>query len=234
MLIFDAHLDLSLDALEHNRDLRQPIAEIRAREMGLRDKQGRANGTVCFPEMRRGGVGLCVATQIARYVKPGNPLPGWNSPEQAWAQTQGQLARYRAMEAAGHLIQIRDRPGLEAQWEVWRTGEAHRRERGALRHRHGFGRRVRPRAEPGRPGYDRGNRALSGAVSRARFFRRGHCRDHAREFSAVPARCVGVTGAPAGRVGNFADGSTFALCGNLALFWLTTPVRGFAVAGRSA
>ena len=26
-------------------------------------------GTVSFPEMRRGGVGLCVATQIARYVR---------------------------------------------------------------------------------------------------------------------------------------------------------------------
>lgn len=122
MLIFDAHLDLSLDALEYNRDLRQPIAEIRAREKGLRDKQGRENGTVCFPELRRGGVGICVATQIARYVKPGNPLPGWHSPEQAWAQTQGQLAWYRAMEEAGQMIPIVDRNGLEAQWEIWKTG----------------------------------------------------------------------------------------------------------------
>jgi len=98
MLIFDAHLDLSMNALEWNRDLTRTIPEIRQREKGLTDKKDRAKGTVSFPEMRRGGIGLCVATQIARYVKQGNPLRGWHSPEQAWAQTQGQLAWYRAMQ----------------------------------------------------------------------------------------------------------------------------------------
>ena len=92
MLILDAHLDLSMNALEWNRDFTRPISEIREREQGMTDKPDRVRGTVCFPEMRRGGIGICVATQIARYVKRGNPLPGWHSPEQAWAQTQGQLA----------------------------------------------------------------------------------------------------------------------------------------------
>src|SRR4051794_4740675 len=108
MLIFDAHLDLSMNALEWNRDLRRPVSEIRARERGLTDKKDRGNGTVAFPEMRRGKIGLCMATQIARYVKPANPLPGWHSPEQAWAQTQGQAAWYRAMEEAGEMRQIKD------------------------------------------------------------------------------------------------------------------------------
>ncbi|MEI6236587.1 MAG: peptidase M19, partial [Planctomycetota bacterium] len=91
MLIFDAHLDLSMNALEWNRDLTRPLADIRARENGLTDKPDRGRGTVSFPEMRRAQIGLCVATQIARYVAPDNPLKGWHSPEQAWAQTQGQL-----------------------------------------------------------------------------------------------------------------------------------------------
>src|SRR5947207_7805272 len=108
MLIFDAHLDLSMNALEWNRDLTRPIAEIRQREQELTDKKDRGNGTVSFPEMRRGGIGICVATQIARYVKRENPLPGWHSAEQAWAQTQGQLAWYRAMEEAGQMRQIKD------------------------------------------------------------------------------------------------------------------------------
>src|ERR1041385_4523329 len=112
MLIFDAHLDLAMNALEWNRDLRQPISEIREREKALTDKKDRGKGTVSFPEMRRGGIGVCVATQIARYVKPGNPLPGWHSPEQAWAQTQGQLAWYRAMEEKGELTQIKNRRDL--------------------------------------------------------------------------------------------------------------------------
>jgi membrane dipeptidase len=121
MLLFDAHLDLSMNALEWNRDLRLPVAEIRRREAGRTDKVDRAKGTVALPDMRRGNVGLCVATQIARYVLPGNPLPGWHSPEIAWAQTQGQLAWYRAMEEAGEMVQITDRAGLDRHVELWRN-----------------------------------------------------------------------------------------------------------------
>src|SRR5438034_1856215 len=124
MLIFDAHLDLSMNALEWNRDFTRPISEIRQREKGLTDKKDRGKGTVSFPEMRRGGIGLCVATQIARYVKPGNPLLGWHSPEQAWAQTQGQLAWYRAMEEKGQMKQITDAAGLEKHLTLWANGSS--------------------------------------------------------------------------------------------------------------
>ena len=41
---------------------------------------------VCFPEMRRGGVGLCVATLLAGCMKPGAAASGWNAPEIAWGQ----------------------------------------------------------------------------------------------------------------------------------------------------
>ena len=119
MLIFDAHLDLSMNAIEWNRDLTRPIEEIRAREEKLTDKPDRGRGTVSFPEMRRGDVGLCVATQIARYVARDNPLPGWHSPDQAWAMTQGQLAWYRAMEARGELVQIADRAALDRHLDGW-------------------------------------------------------------------------------------------------------------------
>src|SRR5882762_1844288 len=121
MLIFDAHLDLAMNALEWNRDLRRPLEEIRQREKGQTDKPDRGNATVSLPEMRRGGIGLCVATQIARYVKPRNPLPGWFSPEQAWAQTQGQLAWYRAMEEAGQMVSIWSRVDLADQTTQWQS-----------------------------------------------------------------------------------------------------------------
>jgi membrane dipeptidase len=124
MLIFDAHLDLSMNAIDWNRDLTRPVAEIRAREVGQTDKPDRSRGTVSLPEMRRGGVGLCVATMIARYVKPGSPLPGWHSPEIAWAQTQGQLAWYRAMEEAGELTPIRNAAELNAMVELWQRPPA--------------------------------------------------------------------------------------------------------------
>ena len=121
MLIFDAHLDLAMNALDWNRDYTRPLEDIRQREAGRTDKPDRGHGTVCFPEMRQGGVGLCVATQIARYVKPGNALPGWFSPEQAWAQTQGQLAWYQAMEEAGELVSIWSRVDLAEQVALWQS-----------------------------------------------------------------------------------------------------------------
>ncbi len=121
MLILDAHLDLAMNALEWNRDLSRPIDEIRERERGLTDKPDRGRGTVSLPEMRRGRVGLCVATLIARYVARDNPLSGWHSQEQAWAMTQGQLAWYRAMEARGEMVQLRDRASLDAQLAAWKS-----------------------------------------------------------------------------------------------------------------
>jgi membrane dipeptidase len=119
MFTIDAHLDLSMNALEWNRDLTLPVAAIRAREKGLSDRPDRGKGTVSLPELRRGDVGLVVATQIARFVAPDNPLPGWHSPWQAWAQTQGQLAWYKAMEEAGEMVMIKDLPSLEKHVRTW-------------------------------------------------------------------------------------------------------------------
>ena len=119
MLIFDAHLDLAMNAIEWNRDLTQPIHDNRQREQHLTDKPDRGRGTVCLPEMRRGKIGLCVATQIARYVKRTNTLPGWHSPEQAWAMTQAQLGWYRAMEEKGEMVQIADAASLNKHVDLW-------------------------------------------------------------------------------------------------------------------
>jgi membrane dipeptidase len=119
MFTIDAHLDLSMNAMEWNRNLRLPVADIRKRETGLTDKPDRAKGTVAFPELRKGDTGLVVATQIARYVAPGNPLPGWHSPEQAWAQTQAQLAWYKTMEAAGEMMMIKDTAALNSHLLLW-------------------------------------------------------------------------------------------------------------------
>jgi membrane dipeptidase len=122
MFTIDAHLDLSMNAMEWNRDLQQPVNAIRAREAGLTDKPDRAKGVVAFPELRKGNIGLVVATQIGRYVAPDNTLPGWHSPEQAWAQTQGQLSWYKAMEDAGEMVMIKDRKGLEQHLLLWNDG----------------------------------------------------------------------------------------------------------------
>jgi len=118
-LIIDAHLDLSMNALEWNRDLRQSVHDIREREKDLTDKPDRSKGMVALPELRKGKIGLVVATQIARFVEKGSMLPGWNSPHQAWAQTQGQFAWYKAMEDAGEMKQITDKAELESHIALW-------------------------------------------------------------------------------------------------------------------
>jgi len=122
-LIIDAHLDLSMNAMEWNRDLRKPISEIRAREKSLTDKPDRGKGVVNFEELRKGNIGLVVATQIARYVAPGNSLPGWHSPEQAWAHTQAQRAWYAEMERVGELKSITDRDSLENHLSDWQSNK---------------------------------------------------------------------------------------------------------------
>jgi membrane dipeptidase len=122
----DAHLDLALNALEWNRDLTRPVAEIRAAEAGLRDKAGRGRGTVCLPEMRRGRIALAVVTQLAR-VNPNeghNFVAVWQSPAQAWAMTQAQLAWYRAMEEAGEIKMIATSAELDRHVALWQERDS--------------------------------------------------------------------------------------------------------------
>jgi membrane dipeptidase len=85
----------------------------------MNDKPDRGKGMVSFDELKKANIGLVVATQIARCASPGNPLPGWNSPQQAWAQTQAQLAWYKTMEDEGELMQVKDRRSLEMNLAFW-------------------------------------------------------------------------------------------------------------------
>jgi len=117
--IIDAHLDLAMNAIEWNRDLRKSVFDIRKREEGMTDKLDRGKGTVALPELRKGNIGLVVATQIARYIEPGSVLSGWNSPEIAWGITQAQLAWYQSMEEQGEMIQINNKGSLETHIDLW-------------------------------------------------------------------------------------------------------------------
>jgi membrane dipeptidase len=121
MLIIDAHLDLSMNALQWNRDLLKATYTIRTLEQYVQGK-GRGVGTVAFPEMRRGRLALSVATLIARST--GRPAPhiDYSSPAQAYGAAHGQLAYYRALEQQGHIRVIGDRRALDthmAEWETW-------------------------------------------------------------------------------------------------------------------
>src|SRR2546421_11846359 len=124
MIICDAHLDLAWNALDWNRDLRLPVAEIRRREQqqGMAQK-GRGCGTVSFDALRKGRVGLFIATLLARLIRP-NLMPAiqrYESMEGAHAAAYGQMAYYRALERQGHLRWIKDWPALKAHVDRWTT-----------------------------------------------------------------------------------------------------------------
>jgi membrane dipeptidase len=116
VLIFDSHLDLALNAVDWNRDIRMDIAEIRAQEtaLGMTDK-GRCTNTVSFPELRRGKIGLGVATVLARQERQINHPFGYTTPEACYAVAMSHLYYYKAMEKAGYMRPLRTRRDLVQQ-----------------------------------------------------------------------------------------------------------------------
>ncbi len=122
MLIFDAHLDLAWNALDWNRDLRLPVAQIRQTEKdaGMADK-GRGCNTVSFPELKQGKVGIFIATLLARLLRAGAmpAIQRYSSMPAAYAAAHGQLAYYRVLEAEGVLRWIKDAASLDAHVKAW-------------------------------------------------------------------------------------------------------------------
>ena len=143
-LTFDLHLDLAMNAIQYNRDLRLSVAESRRSEAGIEGKS-RGRNTVTFPEMRRGQVGLCVATVLARVHRgEGRPdggagVTGNRTHETAYAVAQGMLAYYRLLEQMGELRQIRTGAEVGAAAGAWEHLAHGRRRggRGAVRQRRG-------------------------------------------------------------------------------------------------
>ena len=127
-LIFDAHLDLSWNALSWDRDLTQDVREIRQREAQMSDDDARGRCTTSLPELKRAGVAVCCATMLARargeIIATRRIDLDHRCRDIAYAVCQGQLAYYRRMEAAGHLRMIRTKGALRQHWSAWREGAA--------------------------------------------------------------------------------------------------------------
>jgi membrane dipeptidase len=125
MLIVDSHLDLSWNALQWNRDLRQSVYTIRNQERGAKMTQpgnGLGVGTVAFPEMRRGRLALSLATLLVRATGRMIPHIDYLSVAQAYGIAQGQLAYYRALAAEGVARLMGDAATLDqhmAEWQAW-------------------------------------------------------------------------------------------------------------------
>ncbi|HEV2356821.1 MAG TPA: membrane dipeptidase [bacterium] len=123
MLIADGHLDISMNALQWNRDLLTSVYTIRAQEAFTPGK-GRGQGTVAFPEMRRGRLALSFATLIARSTGQTKPHIDFPTSVQAYATAKGQLAYYRALERQGHVRIVQTIEQLTPHMEEWTSWDA--------------------------------------------------------------------------------------------------------------
>ena len=103
MLIFDAHLDIAWNALEWNRNLELPAAKIREFEKHFTDIVP-GDCTVTYPELKRGGVGIMIATLLPRLHRKDKPLTFYQSRESTYGAGYGQIAYYR--EAGGDLVEV--------------------------------------------------------------------------------------------------------------------------------
>ena len=130
-LLFDTHLDLAWNALSWGRDVTRSLDEINGREQGMTDDDARGRATTSLPQMRRGGVAVCLATVMARVKPEVCPAEGhsrasldYASPTMAYAAGQGQLAYYRLLEQQGEIKILRTAAGLQRHWQRWTAASA--------------------------------------------------------------------------------------------------------------
>ena len=125
-LIFDAHLDLAINAVSFDRDLTRSLAEINEAEKHMSDHPARGKSVVSFPEMRRGGVGVCLGTLLARGNARSRPVGGYYrvdfdhaTLDAASCTASGQLAYYRLLQSRNEIRMIENREELTEHVGLW-------------------------------------------------------------------------------------------------------------------
>lgn len=130
-LIIDAHLDLAWNALSWKRDITLSLDELNRRDIGRDGLMARGRATVSLPEMRRGGVAVCLATLMAR-VPHGESMVhaemlDYPSRDIAHGVARGQLAYYRALERRGEIRILTSRSKLDTHWQRWTAADVAQR-----------------------------------------------------------------------------------------------------------
>ncbi len=125
--LIDAHLDLAWNGVSFDRDLTLDLSDLRRAEAEMDDVPGRGRATVTFPELRRAGMAVAIATLLARSGPRHVRQRGYqrtdldhNTRAGAYAEAHAQLAWYHLMQEQGHVRLIRDRRQLESHWEMCR------------------------------------------------------------------------------------------------------------------
>ena len=124
MLLFDAHLDLSFNALQLNRDVTQPAATVRTHDP-VAAMESFGSCTTTLPELRRGNVGLVCGTVMSRTDANDKwTRTGMYNQAQCHGVGRGHLAYYQALEREGLIRFVRTAAELDAVADAWRSPTA--------------------------------------------------------------------------------------------------------------
>lgn len=128
--MIDGHLDLAMNLVYYDRDITLALEAMNAAESGLQDLPFRGKGTVSLPELRHSGVGLCLATLLARSGPQHERRPEYRRSDLDFALPAGaasscwaQWGYYDLLVRLGELAWIRDRADLDSQWWRWTESE---------------------------------------------------------------------------------------------------------------
>lgn len=123
-IIVDAHLDLAHNAIALGRDLRLPLAELRARERAAAPAEGLfRTAMVTLPELRRGKVAVIGGSIFAEPLHSVWPTAGtgYRNQEEAHQQAREQLDMYFRWADEGVLQLLYTAADLETVLASWHT-----------------------------------------------------------------------------------------------------------------
>lgn len=124
--IIDGHLDLAWNGAAHDRELTLELSAMNEQEAGMTDVRYRSKATITFPEMRKGGVFLCLATFLARSGPKHQRKPAYlrtdidyNTRIGSYAAAHAQWACYQFWAEQGEVAIIQTKAELDAHLELW-------------------------------------------------------------------------------------------------------------------
>lgn len=126
MLIIDGDYPMAIGAMDLNRDLTLPLAEVRSAAPDRFAAKSRpdAETMASLPEMRRGGIAAALVKVVARHYRSGSPLWGYRGPEMTYAAARAQLAYYRMLEMRGEASILRTGADISNHLQLWSDSES--------------------------------------------------------------------------------------------------------------
>lgn len=127
--LIDGHLDLAWNGASHDRELTLELADMNAAEIGMDDVPYRGKAVLTFPEMRKAGIYLCLATFLARsgpqHHRPAHYLRtdvDFSTRIGSYASAHAQWACYQYWQEIGELRILKTAQDLEDHLTLQASG----------------------------------------------------------------------------------------------------------------